>query len=512
MSSIVKVGKGSRSARAFLLGYLVHGIGSDHYDQGAAHTGLVDRAVAQAGDLTARRFVSYCEALPRRRQYDHLIVSFDDPGITPDQVADYGIAFARYIHPASVAHVVVHDDGDHHHLHAHIMIANQDEETGRSLQTYHDVYSLRQANDEMMGIAGRRQDLDQYGRKRTTPWRDQAATLTARASADPKAAFSLALGTAIDEALHDPRSVDLGSFQAVLSAQEDPSRHIYPVTMKLRQDGPDGPGITYSMLSDETTSPTGKPRTRSRRASKLCAAFQYGRLTERFATTHPTTKGAPPMTTTAQRTQEDMPIESPTPDLDRSWCETQATEAPTIQVGPRFVERAVSTLSLVREHRLDREQGHHDADDPLLTVLRWAKEAAPTTASEVDQALEDCREDYHRALAQRQRKVQGTPVRRYLLHAIYARRHEIPAAVYALAAFALRYVGRKDREAADRRVYALRGRLWEQEKATRIAQQMLDPHKEDDEQRQKDLSLARALRRANEVSTDDPVDVKELGH
>lgn len=510
MSSIVKVGKGSRSARAFLLGYLVHGIGSDHYDQGAAHAGLVDRAVAQAGDLTARRFVSYCEALPRRRQYDHLIVSFDDPGITPDQVADYGIAFARYIHPASMAHVVVHDDGDHHHLHAHIMIANQDEETGRSLQTYHDVYSLRQANDEMMGIAGLGQDLDRYGRKKATPWRDQAAALTARASADPKAAFSLALGTAIDEALHDPRSVDLKSFQAVLSAQEDPSRHIYPVTMRLRQDGPDGPGITYSMLSDETTSPTGKPRTRSRRASKLCADFQYGRLTERFAPTHPTTKGAPPMTTMAPHTQEDMTIESPTPDLDRSWCETQATEAPTIQVGPRFVERAVSTLSLVREHRLDREQGHHDADDPLLTVLRWAKEAAPTTASEVDQALEDCREDYHRALAQRQRKVQGTPVRRYLLHAIYARRHEIPAAVYALAAFALRYVGRKDREAADRRVYALRGRLWEQEKAARIAQQMLDPHKEDDEQRQKELSLARALRRANEVIPDDPsVDVKE---
>ena len=505
MSSIVKVGKGSRSARAFLLGYLVHGIGSDHYDQGAAHAGLVDRAVAQAGDLTARRFVSYCESLPRRRQYDHLIVSFDDPGITPDQVADYGIAFARYIHPASLAHVVVHDDGDHHHLHAHIMIANQDEETGRSLQTYHDVYSLRQANDEMMGIAGLVQDLDRYGRKKATPWRDQAATLTARASADPKAPFSLALGTAIDEALHDPRSVDLESFKEVLSAQEDPSRHIYPVTMKLRQDGPDGPGITYSMLSDETTSPTGKPRTRSRRASKLCADFQYGPLTAQFATIHPTTtktKGATPMI-----------IESPTPDLDWSWCETQASEAPTIKIDSRFVERAVSDLSLVREHRLDREQGYHTVDDPLLKGLRLAKEAAPTTASEVNQALEDCREDYHRALAQRQRKAQGTPVRRYLLHAISARCHEIPLAVYVLAVFALRYAGRKDREAADRRVYVLRGRLWEQEKAFRIAQQMLDPHKEDHEQRQKELSLARALRRANEVIQDDPsVDVKELGH
>ncbi|GAC78797.1 Relaxase/Mobilisation nuclease domain-containing protein [Gordonia malaquae] len=128
-----------------------------------------------------------------------------------DRVAAVGERLVKRMHSAGYA-VVVHDDADGGHAHAHIYVVNHDDLTGQSIQRYTSWKNgLRQLNDELMESEGLRVLPDPEREK--PAWIQRREDFTA-------GGFEQVLGDRVAAALRDPRSVDREHFEEVLAERD----------------------------------------------------------------------------------------------------------------------------------------------------------------------------------------------------------------------------------------------------------------------------------------------------
>lgn len=107
--------------------------------------------------------------------------------------------------------VVVHSDSAGGHGHAHILVLNHDNLTGKSLQRFTSwKKGLHQLNDELMREEGLRVLPNPAQQK--PGWEQRREAFSA-------GGFEQTLGDAVFDALQDPRSVDQAAFEAVLGEQ-----------------------------------------------------------------------------------------------------------------------------------------------------------------------------------------------------------------------------------------------------------------------------------------------------
>ena len=107
--------------------------------------------------------------------------------------------------------VVVHSDSAGGHGHAHILVLNHDNLTGKSLQRFTSwKRGLHQLNDELMREESLRVLPDPTQPK--PGWEQRREAFSA-------GGFEQTLGDAVFDALHDPRAVDQATFESVLGEQ-----------------------------------------------------------------------------------------------------------------------------------------------------------------------------------------------------------------------------------------------------------------------------------------------------
>lgn len=128
-----------------------------------------------------------------------------------DRIRDVAAKLAKQMHSADHL-VVVHADSAGGHGHAHILVLNHDNLTGKSLQRFTSwKKGLHQLNDELMREEGLRV---LPGPAQPKPGWEQ------RREAFAAGRFEQTLGDAVFDALHDPRAVDQVTFESVLGEQD----------------------------------------------------------------------------------------------------------------------------------------------------------------------------------------------------------------------------------------------------------------------------------------------------
>lgn len=151
------------------VGYVLFGHGKDRREQllASGQTRAAAFALSMAdGGTTPAEFVERAERLAEARGRRNMLYSYvlafhpDEFDVTkPDdlnRVRDVAARLAERMHSADYM-VVVHADAAGGHAHAHILVINHDNLTGRSLQRYTSWrHGLRQINDELMADEGLR--------------------------------------------------------------------------------------------------------------------------------------------------------------------------------------------------------------------------------------------------------------------------------------------------------------------------------------------------------------------
>lgn len=172
-----------------------------------------------------------------------------------ETVRDIACELAERMHDADYM-VVVHDDADGGHVHAHIAVMNEDRSTGRALRDYTSWrHGLHQLNDRVMGKFGLNVLPDPT--RRLDGWKVRRNDFT-------PGSIEQQLGDKIVKALNDPRSVDFDSYKQVLADDG--------VTLaKTVRDG-----LTYKMREKTSN------KLRRRKASRLCPDFVWDRVVKQF--------------------------------------------------------------------------------------------------------------------------------------------------------------------------------------------------------------------------------------
>ncbi|MDJ0356053.1 relaxase/mobilization nuclease domain-containing protein [Paenarthrobacter sp. PH39-S1] len=176
-------------------------------------------AISVAGDHGAApaAFIERTEMMAavhgRKVELQSYVLAFapDEFDVTdPDdlkRVLDVAVKLAERMHTADYL-IVVHADSAGGHGHAHILVANHDNLTGRSIQRYTSwKHGLRQLNDDLMRDEGLRVLPDPEQPKPDWELRREAFT---------PGGFEQTLGDKVYIALSDPRSVDQQAFEQVL--------------------------------------------------------------------------------------------------------------------------------------------------------------------------------------------------------------------------------------------------------------------------------------------------------
>ena len=127
-----------------------------------------------------------------------------------ERIKEIAATLAGRMHSADKL-VVVHSDAAGGHGHAHILVANHDNLTGKSLQRFTSwKRGLHQLNDELMRDEGLRVLPDPAQPKPS--WEQRREALAA-------GGFEQSLGDIVFDALRDPRAVDQAAFESVLGEQ-----------------------------------------------------------------------------------------------------------------------------------------------------------------------------------------------------------------------------------------------------------------------------------------------------
>lgn len=179
-------------------------------------------AISVAGDHGASpaAFIERTEIMAavhgRKVELQSYVLAFapDEFDVTdPDdleRVLDVSVKFVERMHTADYL-IAVHADSAGGHAHAHILVANHDNLTGKSLQRYTSwKHGLRQLNDDLMRDEGLRVLPDPEEPKPDWELRREAFT---------PGGFEQTLGDKVYIALSDPRSVDQQAFEQVLEEQ-----------------------------------------------------------------------------------------------------------------------------------------------------------------------------------------------------------------------------------------------------------------------------------------------------
>ncbi|MFF1633453.1 relaxase/mobilization nuclease domain-containing protein [Leifsonia sp. NPDC058248] len=176
------------------------------------------RLSVAAGDVTPAAFVARAEHLTETHGRKNMLYSYvlafhpDEFDVSAsgdmERIADVAMELAERMHSADYM-VVVHADSLGGHGHAHILISNHDNLTGKSLQRYTSwKHGLRQLNDELMRDEGLLVLPDPEEPK---------AEWELRREEFASDGFEQVLGDKVYAALADPRSVNRESFEEVLA-------------------------------------------------------------------------------------------------------------------------------------------------------------------------------------------------------------------------------------------------------------------------------------------------------
>lgn len=236
MSANVKIASGL-SARSSVA-YALYGRGEANRQHVADGT---TRAAGFACTMASpEEFVEYAEIQARghgrRNEVYNLILAFDPKkfGINkPDDIARaVDIATQLAVAAFSAEHmVVVHDDADGEHVHAHIVVVNHDELTGKALKRNTSwSHGLRQLNDQILTENGLEPNPNPTAPKPDWELRREQFT---------PGGFEQTLGDLVYESLADPRSLDRAAFETVLAE--------HGVRLKVT----DRDGWTYSMRRED---------------------------------------------------------------------------------------------------------------------------------------------------------------------------------------------------------------------------------------------------------------------
>lgn len=207
----------SRSAAGSVI-YVLRGTKKDQQKN-------VNRAAAfaislQDAEPSPESFIARAEALAdahgRKNQLYNYVLAFSpeefDVSSQKDleRVRDIAVQLAERMHAADYL-IAVHADSAGGHAHAHILIMNHDNLTGKSLRKYKSWrHGLHQLNDELMreeGLATLPEPT-----KRKPDWeirREQFAT----------GGFEQSLGDKVFASLTDPRAIDQEAFEKILAEQ-----------------------------------------------------------------------------------------------------------------------------------------------------------------------------------------------------------------------------------------------------------------------------------------------------
>lgn len=124
------------------------------------------------------------------------------------RVCDIAEMLTNRMHSADYL-IAVHSDAKGHHLHAHIVVANHDNLTGRCLNRNTSwAHGVHQLNDELMQELGL-QVLPDPGRPKPD-WDQRREDFEA-------GGFEQVLGDIVADALCDPRCVDQAAFESILA-------------------------------------------------------------------------------------------------------------------------------------------------------------------------------------------------------------------------------------------------------------------------------------------------------
>lgn len=214
MSANVKIASGL-SARDSVA-YALYGRGEQNRQHMADGT---TRAAGYACTMDSpEAFVEYAEAQAcghgRKNEVYNLILAFDpkkfDIGKPEDIERALDIACQLASSAFSAEHmVVVHDDADGEHVHAHITVINHDELTGKALKKNTSwSKGLRQLNDQILAENGLEPNPNPVAPRPDWELRREQFT---------PGGFEQILGDHVYESLADPRSVDRGAFEHVLA-------------------------------------------------------------------------------------------------------------------------------------------------------------------------------------------------------------------------------------------------------------------------------------------------------
>lgn len=236
MTANVKIASGL-SARSSVA-YALYGRGEQNRQHMADGT---TRAAGYACTMESpEEFIDYAEAQAaghgRKNEVYNLILAFDpkkfDIGKPEDIERALGIAQQLASAAFSAEHmVVVHDDADGEHVHAHITVVNHDELTGKALKKNTSwSHGLRQLNDQILTENGLEPNPNPVAPKPDWELRREQFTLRG---------FEQTLGDYVYESLADPRSINREEFEHVLAE--------HGVRLKVT----DRDGWTYSMRRED---------------------------------------------------------------------------------------------------------------------------------------------------------------------------------------------------------------------------------------------------------------------
>lgn len=265
------------------------------------------------GSANPAEFVAQAErfarALSRKNELYSYVLAFhpDEFDVTNqadlDKICDVAVKLVERMHSADYL-VVVHADAVGGHGHAHILVTNHDNLTGKCLRRYTSwKKGLHQLNDELMREEGLRVLPDPEEPK---PGWEQ------RRDAFAVGGFEQTLGDKVYAALTDARSVDQTAFEAVLGEQG--------VTLAIT----DRDGWTYKMRRNDNG------RIGRKKASTLTPDFMAETAHQLFA--------LHAQNTVAQSLTTDHHMDTPLPNKRQK-------KTPTKQLTP------------ARERYLSRERG-----------------------------------------------------------------------------------------------------------------------------------------------------------
>ena len=236
MSANVKIASGL-SARSSVA-YALYGRGETNRQHVADGT---TRAAGYACTMESpEAFIDYAEAQAaghgRKNEVYNLILAFDPKkfDIAKPEDIERAVDLAQQLAGAafSAEHmVVVHDDADGEHVHAHIIVVNHDELTGKALKRNTSwSHGLRQLNDQILSENGLEPNPNPTAPKPDWVLRREQFTT---------GGFEQVLGDHVYESLADPRSVNREEFEHVLAE--------HGVRLKVT----DRDGWTYSMRRED---------------------------------------------------------------------------------------------------------------------------------------------------------------------------------------------------------------------------------------------------------------------